>query len=53
MVIGISAGVGKSTFARNLGEILNMKVHHLDALFWKPNWVEASIEEFSAAQKKL
>lgn len=53
MVIGISAGVGKSTFARELGEILGMKVHHLDALFWKPNWVEASIEEFSAAQKKI
>lgn len=53
MVIGISAGVGKSTFARNLGEILNMNVHHLDALFWKTNWVEASIEEFSAAQKEI
>lgn len=53
MVIGISAGVGKSTFARKLGESLNLPVVHLDTLFWKPNWVEASLEEFSEAQQEV
>lgn len=36
-IIG-SGGAGKSTFARKLGQDLNQKVYHLDALFWKPNW---------------
>ncbi|MGG2094625.1 topology modulation protein [Bacillus sp. S13(2024)] len=53
MVIGISAGVGKSTFARNLAEILYIPVYHLDAFYWKPGWVEASIEEFSTAQQDI
>ncbi|HET7578805.1 MAG TPA: topology modulation protein [Bacillales bacterium] len=53
MVIGVSAGVGKSTFARKLGEILDLKVHHLDTLYWKPGWVEASIDEFAAAQEEI
>ena len=53
MVIGISAGVGKSTFARELGEVLCINVYHLDALYWKPNWVEATSEEFSSAQQEI
>ncbi|WP_456271927.1 topology modulation protein [Bacillus sp. AK031] len=53
MVIGISAGVGKSTFARKLGELLDIEVTHLDALFWKPGWVEATLEEFSEPQRKI
>ncbi|WP_342542450.1 topology modulation protein [Paenisporosarcina sp. FSL H8-0542] len=53
MVIGISAGAGKSTFARRLGEAWNLPVFHLDTLFWKPNWVEASLEEFSKAQQEI
>ncbi|MCL6572878.1 MAG: topology modulation protein [Bacillus sp. (in: Bacteria)] len=53
MVIGISAGVGKSTFARKLGEALGINVYHLDVLYWKPNWVEASNEEFSRAQQGI
>lgn len=51
MVIGVSAGAGKSTFARRLGELTGIEVTHLDRLFWKPNWVEAPPEEFSAAQQ--
>nr|WP_255731586.1 topology modulation protein [Solibacillus sp. MA9] len=50
MVIGVSAGVGKSTFAQKLGKALKINVNHLDALYWKPNWVEATLEEFSEAQ---
>ncbi|PWU70039.1 topology modulation protein [Gracilibacillus dipsosauri] len=53
MVIGISPGVGKSTFARRLGNILNLKVYHLDAYYWKPNWIEAPYEEFANAQKEI
>ncbi len=53
MVIGISAGVGKSTFARSLGKILNIPVNHLDTLYWKPGWVAASLEEFSKAQQEI
>jgi adenylate kinase family enzyme len=53
MVIGISSGVGKSTFARKLGEALNITVYHLDAFYWKPGWVEASLEEFSKAQQEI
>ncbi|MDO6450294.1 DNA topology modulation protein [Oceanobacillus profundus] len=53
MVIGVSAGVGKSTFAQKLGKELHIKVNHLDALYWKPNWVEATLEEFSEAQQEI
>ncbi|MFX3675246.1 MAG: DNA topology modulation protein [Paenisporosarcina sp.] len=53
MVIGISAGVGKSTFARRLGEALDIDVFHLDTFYWKPNWVEAPEEEFSKAQQEI
>lgn len=53
MVIGISAGVGKSTFARRLGEGLPINLYHLDTFYWKPTWVEASEEEFSIAQQEI
>ncbi|MGD6994643.1 topology modulation protein [Sutcliffiella horikoshii] len=53
MVIGVSAGAGKSTFATRLGKALDVKVFHLDAYFWKPGWVEASIEEFSQSQQAI
>ncbi|WP_088103581.1 topology modulation protein [Halalkalibacter urbisdiaboli] len=53
MVMGVSAGVGKSTFARRLGNALHIEVYHLDTLFWKPEWVQASLEEFSDKQKEI
>nr|WP_155668031.1 topology modulation protein [Ornithinibacillus caprae] len=53
MVLGVSAGVGKSTFARKLGAALHLNVYHLDAFYWKPNWIEASLEEFSNAQQEI
>lgn len=53
MVIGVSAGAGKSTFARRLGELTGIEVTHLDRLFWKPNWVEATPEEFFEAQQQV
>lgn len=53
MVIGISAGAGKSTFARHLGKALGIEVYHLDSLFWKPGWVESELEEFSSKQLEI
>ena len=51
MVIGVSAGVGKSRFARRLGEATDLPVHHLDAYFWKPGWIEAEEKEFQTCSK--
>jgi adenylate kinase family enzyme len=45
LVIG-SAGAGKSTFARRLGETLRIEVIHLDALYWKPDWTETPKAEW-------
>lgn len=46
LVIG-SGGAGKSTFAKQLGERLNLHVIHLDALYWKPGWVEPPKDEWA------
>lgn len=53
MVVGVSAGVGKSTFAAKLGEILDLPVHHLDSYHWKPGWQEAGKEEFRSVQQNI
>lgn len=47
MVIGVSAGVGKSAFARELGHRTGLPVHHLDAHFWNSGWVESTLGEFA------
>jgi adenylate kinase family enzyme len=39
VIIG-SPGAGKSRLARELGSIYNIKVYHLDRLFWLPGWKE-------------
>ncbi len=52
MIIG-GAGSGKSTIARLLGARSGLPVHHLDALFWKPGWVQSNREEFSARLRAL
>ena len=43
-IIGYSAS-GKSTFAQNIGDILNIPVLHLDKVNFIPNWKERKIEE--------
>lgn len=53
IVAGVSAGAGKSTFARKLGDQLDLEVHHLDAYFWKPGWKERDKQEFEGIQRKL
>lgn len=51
-IIG-SGGSGKSAVARQLGTILGIEVIHLDALFWKPGWVETPKAEWRALQEAL
>jgi adenylate kinase family enzyme len=53
MVIGVGSGVGKSTFARRLGELTGIEVTHLDRLFWRQGWVEAPLEEFREGQQQV
>jgi adenylate kinase family enzyme len=38
-IIG-SGGAGKSTLARELGDITGLPVIHLDREFWRPGWTE-------------
>jgi len=45
LVIG-SGGSGKSTFARQLGALLELDVIHLDSLYWSAGWVEMSKSEW-------
>ncbi|REB07424.1 topology modulation protein [Sporosarcina sp. BI001-red] len=50
LVMGISAGAGKSTFARSLGEMLNYPVTYLDSLYFEPGWKEVPLEIFEQRQ---
>jgi adenylate kinase family enzyme len=52
LVIG-SGGAGKSTFAKRLGEILELKVIHLDSLFWSAGWVEMPKDQWRAMVEEL
>jgi len=51
-IIG-SGGAGKSTLATQIGDKLNLPVYHLDALFWKPGWVEPAKEEWIEIQENI
>ena len=51
IVIG-SGGSGKSTFSRQLGEITGLPVVHLDALFWKPNWISTPKDEWAGIVRR-
>jgi adenylate kinase family enzyme len=43
VIIG-SCGAGKSTLARNLDSKLDMKVFHLDRVFWQRGWIQKSMD---------
>jgi len=45
LVMG-SSGSGKSTFSKRLSAITGIPIVSLDALFWKPGWVESDRVEF-------
>lgn len=51
VIIGCG-GAGKSTLARQLGEKLDIPVVHLDKLFWRPDWVQVSREEFDKLHRE-
>ena len=51
-IIG-SGGAGKSTFARELGEILAITPTHLDVHYWRPGWQETPQDEWAGMQKGL
>lgn len=51
-VIGLP-GSGKSTFASQLGEILNIPVHHLDRHMFEPDGKKRDKQEFIEIQKAM
>lgn len=51
-VVGTS-GSGKSTFSRQLAQKLNLPCTEMDALFWQPDWGEASDEQLFCALRQV
>lgn len=51
VVLG-SSGAGKSTFARALSQRIGLPLVSIDALFWRPGWVEPPREEFHARMRE-
>jgi len=52
LVIG-NPGAGKTTLAVKLGRILDLPVHHLDNLFWRPGWKKSDHETWLARINQL
>ncbi|UXR38183.1 AAA family ATPase [Staphylococcus simulans] len=52
LVIG-SPGTGKSTFAKQLSQKMNVPVFHLDKLFWKNDHETINQEEFIKQIEKV
>lgn len=52
LVVG-SGGAGKTTFARRLGARTGLPVIHLDAVFWRPGWVETPRDVWQATVAEL
>lgn len=52
LVVG-PCGAGKSTLARELAAHLDLPLHHMDRLKWKPGWVETEEAELRAKQREL
>jgi adenylate kinase family enzyme len=48
-----NSGSGKSTLARALGQILDLPVTHLDAVYWKPSWAPRDKAEFLAIHEAI
>jgi adenylate kinase family enzyme len=46
-------GSGKSTLSLELGQALSLPVHHLDMIFWKPNWTPMDHPEFLDIQSEI
>jgi adenylate kinase family enzyme len=52
-VITSASGNGGTTFGRELAARMGVPFHELDALFWKPGWVESSAEELRAVVEPI
>ena len=52
LVIG-PGGSGKSTFARRLGQILDIEVKHLDRFYWRAGWTKPSNEDWLQTVNEL
>ena len=52
LIIGPGAS-GKSTLARQLGEITGLRVIELDKVFWQPGLVETPRDQWVAFQQRL
>lgn len=48
-----SSGAGKSTFARQLGAILDIPVTHLDAFYWQPGWIATPRSQWNEIMERL
>jgi len=51
-IIG-APGVGKSTLAKQLSKVLQIKIWHMDKLFWQPGWVQISRKELQIKVKAI
>lgn len=47
-----AGGAGKTVLARQLGEILDVPVTHLDALRYTPDWTLVPDDDFEAVQRR-
>ena len=52
LIIG-PGGAGKSTFANQLGELLDVEVLHLDKFYWRPGWIEVPKDEWRKIVEQL
>jgi len=52
LIVGCS-GAGKTTLAKELGKRLELPVHHLDRLWWRPGWAHVSREDFDAGLAEI
>ncbi len=52
MVLGPS-GTGKTTIGKILGEKLDLKILHLDSVYWKKDWNNINKEDFNIYMKNF
>lgn len=52
-VVTTASGSGGTTVGREIARRLDVPFHELDALFWKPGWVESTADEFRAAVEPI
>ncbi|HJR94461.1 MAG TPA: hypothetical protein VJ807_03435 [Gaiellaceae bacterium] len=52
-VVTSASGTGGTTVGRAIAQRLAVPFHELDALFWKPGWVESTAEELHAAVEPI